>query len=228
MPNGRELLLRGKIDRVDIYRKDGSCYVKIIDYKSGKKDFSLSDIYYGLQLQLLLYMDAFLKTGKILTEDEPDVGGVFYFRIMDPIIKASELKENSPETALYKQFRMTGLACSDADILEALDTALETGARSDIINISIRKDGNISGSAVGRSEYEKIMEFSADKAGELGQNILEGDVSISPVINGGIMTCDYCEYKSVCCFDPKNGNEARKLKHLSSDEVWDNILSGKK
>ena len=228
MPNGRELLLRGKIDRVDIYRKDGSCYVKIIDYKSGKKDFSLSDIYYGLQLQLLLYMDAFLKTGKILTEDEPDVGGVFYFRIMDPIINASELKENSPEAALYKQFRMTGLACSDADILEALDTALETGARSDIINISIRKDGNISGSAVGRSEYEKIMEFSADKAGELGQNILEGDVSINPVINGGIMTCDYCEYKSVCCFDPKNGNEARKLKHLSSDEVWDNILSGKK
>ena len=92
-----------------------------------------------------------------------------YFRIMDPIIKASELKENSPETALYKQFRMTGLACSDADILEALDTALETGARSDIINISIRKDGNISGSAVGRSEYEKLWSFLRIKQANLGK-----------------------------------------------------------
>lgn len=227
MPNGNELLLRGKIDRVDIYRKDGNCYVKIIDYKSGKKDFSLSDIYYGLQLQLLLYMDAFLKTGKILTIDNPDVGGVFYFRIMDPVIKASELKENSPEEALYKQFRMTGLACSDADILEAFDNMLETGTKSDIINITKRKDGSMSGSAVGKYEYKKIMEFTVNKAGEIAQNISEGDISISPIINRGITPCSYCEYKAICCFDKKSGNEARKLKHLSADEVWNSVLSGK-
>ena len=168
-----------------------------------------------------------MKTGKILTIDNPDVGGVFYFRIMDPVIKASELKENSPEEALYKQFRMTGLACSDADILEAFDNMLETGTKSDIINITKRKDGSMSGSAVGKYEYKKIMEFTVNKAGEIAQNISEGDISISPIINRGITPCSYCEYKAICCFDKKSGNEARKLKHLSADEVWNSVLSGK-
>ena len=227
MPNGNELLLKGKIDRVDIYRKDGSGYIKIIDYKSGRKDFNLSDIYYGLQLQLLLYMDAFIKTGKILTRDEPQVGGAFYFRIMDPVIKAADLKGNDPETVLFRQFCMTGLACNEPEVLEALDEAIEESGKSEILNVSKKKDGSISGSAVERDKYDKLMEYAAQKAGELGKEISEGNVSISPVVNGNVTPCDYCDYNTVFCFDKKNGNKPRKLKRLTADEVWSMVLSGK-
>ena len=71
------------------------------------------------------------------------------------------------------------------------------------------------------------MQYAAQKAGELGKEISEGNVSISPVINGNATPCDYCDYKTVCCFDKKNGNKARKLKHLTADEVWKIVLSGK-
>lgn len=225
MPDGRELLLRGKIDRVDIYRKEGNGYIKIIDYKSGKKDFSLSDIYYGLQLQLLLYMDAFLKTGRGLTKDNPKVGGVFYFRIMDPIIKASELKGNSPYDVMYKKFCMTGLACDEKDVLEALDESLEYEGKSAVVNVGIKKDGSVSGSAVSLPRYEGLMRYAVNKAGEIGKEIIDGNVNISPVMNGNAAPCDYCEFKAICCFDPKNGDRLRKLKHLSADEVWEKILS---
>lgn len=228
MPDGRDILLRGKIDRVDIYRKEGSAYIKIIDYKSGSQQFSLSDIYYGLQLQLLLYMDAFIKTGKVLIKDEPDIGGVFYFRVMDPVIKDSELKGLKPEQILYKKFCMSGLASSEPDVLEALDADLSPGEYSDIISIYKKKDGSVSGSAVNKEFYKSLMDYTLAKAGEIGKNITDGDVSISPVLNGKRLPCDYCEYRPICCFDERNGNKQRKLKKLSADEVWDGVLSGKK
>lgn len=227
MPGGKDILLRGKIDRVDIYRKDGNGYIKIIDYKSGSQEFSLSDIYYGLQLQLLLYMDAFIKTGKVMIKDEPGIGGVFYFKIMDPVIKDYELKGVDPYKLLYKKFCMSGLACSDPEVLEALDTGLVPGERSEIISIYRKKDGTVSGSAVNKEFYESLMSYTVKKAGEIGQKIIDGDVSISPVLNGKTLPCDYCEYKSLCCFDEKSGNKQRKLKKLSADEVWDRVLSGK-
>ncbi len=227
MPGGMDILLRGKIDRVDIYRKDGLGYVKIIDYKSGRQDFNLSDIYYGLQLQLLLYMDAFIKTGKVLIKDEPGIGGVFYFRIMDPVVNDYELKGADPEQLLYKKFCMSGLACSDPEVLEALDADLLPGVRSEVIGVYKKKDGTITGSAVNKDFYESLMEYTVSKAGEIGQKIVDGDVSISPVVNGKNIPCDYCDYRSICCFDEKSGNKQRKLKKLSADEVWDRVLSGK-
>lgn len=224
MPDGRKLMLRGKIDRVDIYRKEGNGYIKIIDYKSGSKDFSLSDVYYGLQLQLLLYMDAFLKTGKPLTIDEPQIGGVFYFRIMDPVVKASELKGSSPEAALYKKFCMTGLACDDKDVLEAFDDVLAYADKSDIISVG-RKRGDAAGSAVGREEYKKLMDFTAERAAEIGEQIAQGNVSVSPAMNRGQIHCDYCEYKAMCCFEEDSCGSVRKLKRLTANEVWHRILS---
>src|SRR5699024_3754119 len=89
LPGGRLLRLAGKIDRVDLLEQDWKTYVKILDYKSGSKSFRLLDAYYGLQLQLLLYQDAFLKAGKsLLGRESLCPGGVFYFHIDDPLLKA--------------------------------------------------------------------------------------------------------------------------------------------
>ncbi|MPM57196.1 ATP-dependent helicase/deoxyribonuclease subunit B [bioreactor metagenome] len=229
MPDKRNIVLSGKIDRVDMYSVDGNSYIKIIDYKSGKKEFSLSNIYYGLQLQLLLYMDAFIKTGKVITIDEPQVGGVFYFRVMDPVIKSSELNGTDPEQALFKQFCMSGLVCDEEEVIRALDDTFnntEGKMGSEIINVSRNRDGIITGSAVSRYKYDKLMEFAMNKAEKIGEGIADGDVSIKPVVNKGSSPCDYCEYVSVCCFDSRTGNLKNKLQNLSSNDVWEKILSG--
>jgi len=226
----RKMILNGKIDRVDAYRLDGSSYVKIIDYKSGKKEFSLSDIYYGLQLQLLLYMDAIIKTGKVITVDQPQVAGAFYFKIMDPVIKASELNGREPERVMFKQFCMSGLVCDEEEVIKALDDIFEDAEGkigSEIMNVSRSKDGKITGSAVSRSKYDKLMEYAIHKAGEIGKDIADGDVSIMPIINKGTSPCDYCEYSTVCCFDTRMGNVKNKLRHLSASDVWESVLSGK-
>ncbi|MCD8036257.1 MAG: helicase-exonuclease AddAB subunit AddB [Clostridiales bacterium] len=225
LPDGRKMLLRGKIDRVDVYRKDGNGYIKIIDYKSGTKDFSLSDIYYGLQLQLLLYMDAFLKTGKGLVKDEPKVGGAFYFRVMDPVIKSSELKDGSPEAAMFRKFQMSGLACNEKDVLEALDESMESEGKSSIVDVKLKKDGGIGGSTVSAEHYGKLMSYAVNKAAEIGGEIIDGNVSRSPAKNSNSLSCDYCDYKAVCGFDERNGDKQRWLKHLKASEVWGNILS---
>lgn len=227
MPDNRKIVLSGKIDRVDAYRVDEKSYIKIIDYKSGKKEFSLSDIYYGLQLQLLLYMDAFIKTGKVITLDEPQVGGVFYFRVMDPVIKSSELNGREPEQALFKQFCMSGLVCDEEDVIRALDDTFndtEDKMGSEIINVARNKNGIITGSAVSRYKYDKLMDYVMNKAEKISEEIAIGDVSIRPVVNKGSSPCDYCEYVSVCCFDSRRGNEKNKLNNLKPNEVWENIL----
>ena len=84
LSGGEKLLLNGKIDRIDIMDKNNTRYVKIIDYKSGQKSFDYNDIYYGLQLQLLIYLDAFLENNKQQFDIKP--GAVFYFHMKDPSI----------------------------------------------------------------------------------------------------------------------------------------------
>ena len=214
---------------MDVYRSNGKGYVKIIDYKSGRKEFSLSDIYYGLQLQLLLYMDAFMKTGKFITIDEPEPGGAFYFRIMDPVIKSSDLKGRTPEDTLYSQFCMSGLVCAEEDVLEALDNIFADDGKnkSNIINVSKNKSGDLTGSAVNRSYYGKIIDYTVKKAGEIGGRIADGEVEIYPTVNGTNTICSFCEYNSICCFDENCGNQRNKLKKLSASEVWDRVLSDK-
>ena len=120
---------------------------------------------------------------------------------------------------------MSGLACSDPDVLEALDSMLENGKRSDVIGVYKKTDGTVCGSAVNRDMYRALMDHTAEKAARIGQSMVEGNVSISPVQSKNRAACDYCEYKSLCGFDEKNGNKIKRLKKLSSDEVWDRVLS---
>ena len=101
---GGKLVLNGKIDRVDYYDKDGTRYVKVIDYKSGKKAFSFKDIYYGLQLQLVLYMDSIIKS---LEKDgiKAAPAGMFYYRVMDPTISAKgDISQDEIEKLLFGEF----------------------------------------------------------------------------------------------------------------------------
>ncbi|MCL2049614.1 MAG: PD-(D/E)XK nuclease family protein [Defluviitaleaceae bacterium] len=108
LDNARSLILSGRADRIDISQESGR--VKIIDYKSGNTKFNTAEVLKGVQLQLMLYMNAFLRMERTF---EP--GGVFYFPIDDPIINADTvLDEASREQSLLKCFKMSGLEADEA------------------------------------------------------------------------------------------------------------------
>ncbi|MCI8342774.1 MAG: helicase-exonuclease AddAB subunit AddB [Firmicutes bacterium] len=226
---GKRLVLTGKIDRVDILNSDNTSYVKIIDYKSGKKSFSLQDVYYGLQMQLLLYMDALLKSGNVLLkhdlqiENEVLPGGVFYFRISDPIISADgRLTAEEIEKEISKKLSLSGLVLNDDRVIEAMDRNI--GKNSLIIPVGYKKtDGKLTANsmAASRHVFEKLCDYTLKSAAEIGKNIGNGLIRRSPYKSRGRTPCDYCVYKSVCGFDESEKYFKRRiLKNLDKEAVF--------
>lgn len=220
--NGRRMFLTGKIDRVDIMESDGKLYIKIIDYKSGSKSFSLQDIYYGLQLQLMIYIDAIIKSG-IFRDKTPLPGGVFYFKIQDPVAKTTEeLSFDDIKELIEKQLKMSGLVLMDENVIRAMDNSFEK--KSDIIPVSYKADGSISQSSytASKKDFLSIMDYCRHKATSIGNEILKGNIAPEPYVKGQTMPCSYCAYKSVCDFDREN-SRGRFLKTLNKDEALEKI-----
>ncbi|MDD4844486.1 MAG: helicase-exonuclease AddAB subunit AddB, partial [Anaerotignum sp.] len=185
LAEGNQLVLSGKIDRVDLLDAHGNRYAKIIDYKSGSKAFSFQDIYYGLQLQLLIYLDAYLKHYE-KTDTPMKPGGVFYFRIMDPNISLSqEMSAEEIEEALYQKMQMSGLILENDAVIQGLDHIFieeAKGKSSAIVPVGYTKKGEPSASAylADESEYEKLLSFVVRQAAELGNSIQSGMITPSP------------------------------------------------
>lgn len=203
----RKLILTGRIDRVDILRADGVCYVKIIDYKSGRTRFDLSEVLLGTQLQLMLYMNALLKNGRALFgEDqialEARPGGVFYFNIDDPILSADdELEEEQREALLLKCFRMSGLALAEPEALTGMDAGLlSDGGESLIIPVTVNKNGAFGklSSVADLETFERLGRVVEEKIKEIGLKMTEGVIEPDPCRNKNYNVCDYCRYSAIC------------------------------
>jgi len=198
----KRLVLTGRIDRVDIFDSSGKRYVKIIDYKSGNKKFSLSDVYFGTQLQLLLYMDALIKNARELFggsfEMEALPGGVFYFNINDPIVNEPR-SGASIEESLLECFRMSGLVLEDKTVIDAMDSGLE--GESAVIPVSVLKNSSGFGA---RSSLMDSEGFSAlrvsveEKITLIGGDIMSGNINAFPYKKGANTACDYCIFDAVC------------------------------
>lgn len=232
LSDGNRMVMNGKIDRVDIYDKEGKKYIKIIDYKSGKKAFSIKDIYYGLQLQLMLYIDAFIKNGGRIMEGTLCPGGVFYFKISDPLIKAvKDMSGEEINNLLLKELKMTGLVLNDEAVIKAMDKCFDGGVglnsiSSDVIPVSVSVKGGLKkeSSVASEQEYATALAYANSKAKEIGDEIIKGNIQINPYKEGSITPCDYCQYKSICRFDTVNkDNKYRNFKAMSKEEVWEKM-----
>jgi ATP-dependent helicase/nuclease subunit B len=200
--NEQKMTLTGRIDRVDIFDSGGKRYVKIIDYKSGNKKFSLSDVYFGTQLQLLLYIDALIKNGRDIFGDNCDLeiapGGVFYFNINDPVI--NEPKSGVPaEESLLECFKLSGLVLADKTVVNAMDRGLE--GESAVIPVSVRKTGGgfgASSSVMDSEEFNGLRASVEERIAAIGGQILSGNIEAYPYKKGGVTACDYCVFGAVC------------------------------
>ena len=216
-----KLKLKGRIDRVATFEDEDKVYVKIIDYKSGNTTFNIAALYHGLQLQLVLYMDAAMKSIQKGTSKQVSPAGIFYYNMDDPMVEGEpgDTKETI-ENKVKEKLRMNGLVNGKEEVIELLDSVFEK--KSDVIPVTKNKDGSLSkaSKAVEEKDFYRLMEFVNKKIVELGSGILSGDVKINPYEMEKKTACDYCKLKSVCGFDSRlPGYHYRKLQKFSEEEV---------
>ena len=220
------LHLRGRIDRMDLCEDEEHVYVKIIDYKSGGTSFDLTALYYGLQLQLVVYMDAAMEMEERRNPDKAVIpAGIFYYNINDPVIdREGDMTPEAIDRRILKELRMNGLVNSELEVISHLDHEIET--ESDVIPVAM-KNGLIQeakSSVAGGNRFSALKRYVNEKLKTEGREILEGAVAVNPYKQGNKTACDYCPYHAVCGFDLKtSGFGFRKFKPLKSEEIWPEI-----
>lgn len=217
-----EMRLAGRIDRMDLYEDEENVYVKIIDYKSGAAEFDLSSVYYGLQLQLVVYMEAAMEAEKRKNPEKTVIpAGIFYYNIKDPIIEETEdMDDEQVEAELLSKLKMNGLVNSASEVISLLDTEMEK--KSEVIPVSYNKDGSLSknSSAVNTKQFEVVTSYVRRTIRRMGQEIWNGNTSILPYKKGAESGCGYCEFQGICGFDEKTaGYEYRKLYGMQAEDI---------
>ncbi len=210
LPDGRRIALRGKIDRIDRWAGDEGVYLRVVDYKSSRRDIDPTRLWYGLQLQLLLYLQAAAQG----MNGRP--AGAFYFTVKDPLVDAEDVKE-AAEKAIAKQLRLDGVVLADVKVVEAMDTE---GGYS--LGTIFTGTGKLYAHAPAYTpeEMQALLAHVQETAATLAQGIREGEIAVSPAETGQWSACQYCEYAPVCGIDPTMaGCTKRVLPHMNRQEL---------
>ena len=221
LENGKQVEIIGKIDRIDTAQNEDGKYLRIIDYKSSIKNIDLNEVYAGIQIQLLTYLDA------VCREEELQPAGILYFNMLEQIIKAD--KRMSPEKIEEKikaNFKMKGLILADVKVVKLHDKNLEKG-QSSIIPAYIDKEGNLSSkktNGVTKEQFADLQKYMYKIIKEISKEILEGNIELKPYYKNKKTPCKYCEYKSICNFNMYGcENQYNYIDKKAKDEILGKI-----
>ena len=214
--------LQGRIDRIDVSEDAEHVYVKVIDYKSGNRKFDLAALYYGLQLQLVVYMNAAMEMESRKHPDKEIVpAALLYYHIDDPTIETPvELTDEQINEQILAKLRMNGVVNSDPEVVERLDRYMQD--KSVVIPVEKKKDGSFSArsSVLSREEMQLISSYVDAKIRSIGREILDGKIAANPYEKGNEEACTYCAYKKVCGFEGSiPGDEKRQLEDLDKQAL---------
>ncbi len=223
LDDGKKVQVTGKIDRIDIGKLGEDKYIRIIDYKSSVKHIDLNEVYAGLQIQLLTYLDAVCKKENVMP------AGVLYFNLIDPIIKSNKnLSKEEIEEEIRKKFKMQGLILANVEVVKMMDKKLASGASS-VIPAYLDKEGNLSNSrsnTVTKSQFEYLQKYMNKIIKQISEEILKGGIDLKPYYNvkNKKTPCEYCEYKAICNFN-KSGlkNDYRYIGNMDKQVVLEMI-----
>ena len=236
LPNGFRLSLKGIVDRVDVAKsEDGKqAYLRIIDYKSSQKDLELDKVYYGLSLQLLTYLDIVVSNALQLIDLPAEVGGLLYFHVHRPFISQDaedllhqEAYEEKIIQLQQEKYKMNGYLPEDYDVVHLSDQRLSEQSKSDIVPITLKKDGSFSArgnATLSKETLQMLRQYTNRMIEESAMKITQGQLNINPMKYGESTACDYCQYRGICQFDPDFlGNTARLLPKMKSDSAMEAI-----
>lgn len=227
LPSGESFYLNGRIDRVDKLNLDGETYLRIIDYKTGSKKFDLNKFYNGLQMQLLVYLDALINNSENIVENQAMPGAILYFRIDDPILKSKgDLTEEEIKSEVLKELKLEGLLLDDVKVVKAMDNTLEPGTHSLIIPANMKKAGDLgkNKALITMEQFELLRKYVNEKMVEICQNMIEGKIDIEPCKENKNIVCDYCNYSHICQFDSSlEDNRYKVIPKKKYEEIWKSI-----
>ncbi len=229
LDNGSTMELVGRIDRVDKAESSKGVLLRVIDYKSSQKALNLTEVYYGLALQMLTYLDVIITHSKDWIGTTAKPAGVLYFHIHDPLIHSNKvLPEDKIEEEIFKRFKMKGLLLGDEESVRLMDQSLGTGY-SQIVSAAIKKDGSFYSNSQVASEEELgyLRNHVRGVFKNTGNRITNGEIDIAPYKLKDKTPCTFCPFKSVCQFDQSlEENNYRVLPNESKEVILERIRNG--
>lgn len=223
LKDGKKVEITGKIDRLDIAKTADGNYIRIIDYKSSIKNINLNEVYAGLQLQLLTYLDAACEN------EEVTPAGALYFNLIDSVLNANpNMTDEEITEELRKQFKMQGLILADSNIVRKMDTNLVSGS-SNIVPAYIGKDGEVSDkpNTLNRKQFENLQNYMEKIIKQISEEILNGNIEIEPYYRtrDKKTPCEYCSYKAICQFNQTTKNNYNYIPNVNKEKVLEKISS---
>lgn len=223
-----QLLLKGRIDRIDTCVQNDEVFVKIVDYKAGNHKFDINTLYYGVALQLAVYLG---QTVKNLQDSYPEhkivPAAMLYYRTVDPILSSEKvMSAKESEKEILKELNNTGAVSARAGIVDALDNGLE--GKSLVVPVTKKgEEIKLSNSVYNPVLLNKILDFAREKTISLAEEIVDGQIAIQPKIIGDRDACEYCAYKGACGFDSKiAGYEKVKPEEVTVEEFERRLKNG--
>ncbi len=209
LKNNYEMILKGKIDRVDKLYIDDKEYIKILDYKSSDKKLSIDKVYYGLQLQILMYLDTFIKIEENMLNKEILPAGAFYFQVKEDMIE-----EKDSQDKFQSKFDLKGIVAKDENVIKGFN-------KSDKTN---KIKGVKSSELIGMEDFKRLLLLSNIVTKEIGNDIITGNIKVYPYKYKSDTGCEYCDYKDICNFEILNKKvKYNNLKELKDEELWQKI-----
>lgn len=224
LSTGEVVKLQGKIDRVDKTTIDGVNYYRVVDYKTGRIDLDINDVYNGLKIQLLTYLDAILTLEQEHMSKEPVIskgegktmpGAMVYLSVDDPIMDGSKkLTMENLEEEVLKALKMKGIIIKDLKVVKEMDKTIENGGTSSIIPVSLNKPkkgeseaefSKSNSSVITYEGFNVLRAHMKDKVREICEDMLEGIIEVTPCKNGKSYYCEFCDFSSICQFDETMG-----------------------
>lgn len=218
---GKEMTacLEGKVDRVDVWQDQGRTYVRIVDYKTGRQSMEYTRLYYGLGLQMLLYLFAFAQTGAALCGSEPLAAGVLYFPARVEKISLSD-KTDAGKRLLERQKsqRRSGLLLDCAPVLQAMEPCEGTPR---YLPYGYNRAGERVGDLFTPEQLALLREHVLSLVAELGDELYCGRLAPNPYfIDSTANACQWCEYGSVC---RQQGSERWLEKIKDAGQFWQKL-----
>ena len=221
--NGEDTIkINGRIDRIDLYEKDGKVYVKIIDYKSSFKDLDVTKIYYGIQQQLPVYMmEAIAFEKQNFKGRQVLPAGMFYYTSDNPILDGVSYEATDDEIAneIRKKLRLHGYV--ENEMLNEMDRDMDGGSM--VLAVSDRSKSSV----VNSSQMQSMIDYVGRMVERIGENVLNGDINVNPMRGEPTDACKYCSYHEVCGFDDRlSGYKARKGDDITANEAKEIVFGG--
>lgn len=210
--NGVTLRLSGFVDRVDEWVCDDKRYLRVVDYKTGKKAFDFSDVEDGRGLQMLLYLFALTRSGHIFGPEEVVPAGVLYIPARNPLVKGERtMTEDEVRAAQRRELRRQGLVLNDEEVL----TAMERGEGKPCF-LPDKADFRVTEEQMAQLD-EYVMEALKKAAGQMAK----GNIDADPYWHDGQRNaCRWCKYQAACHFEESCGDRHRYRKAVTGKEFW--------